>query len=122
LGDIGCICLEFFADSLYINVEEGKRGKGKGERKVFPLTIPLYPCCLNDCNLLKNMNIFSDSASHIIWHLPGYWTLLAQNITDPNLIGQMQKAFTHFVQSGQAWALLIGLGIGYMIRNLTSYG
>ena len=48
--------------------------------------------------------------------------VLAQQITDPNLIGQMQKAFNHFVQSGQVWAMLIGLAIGYMIRNLTSYG
>ncbi|MCX7595114.1 MAG: hypothetical protein N2235_15415 [Fischerella sp.] len=68
------------------------------------------------------MNIFSDSISHLVWHLPGSWMVLAQSITDPNIIGQMQKAFTHFVQSGQALALLIGLGIGYMIRNLTSYG
>lgn len=49
-------------------------------------------------------------------------TIVAQQITDPNLIGQMQKAFNHFVQTGQVWALLIGLCIGYMIRNLTSYG
>lgn len=48
--------------------------------------------------------------------------VLAQQITDPNLIGQIQKAFSHFVQSGQVWAMLIGLAIGYMIRNLTSYG
>ncbi|MBD2772849.1 hypothetical protein [Iningainema tapete] len=49
-------------------------------------------------------------------------TVVAQQITDPNIIGQMQKAFNHFVQTGQVWALLIGLCIGYMIRNLTSYG
>jgi hypothetical protein len=60
--------------------------------------------------------------SQLIWHLPENWTILAQNITDPNIIGQIQKAFMHFVQSGQAWALLIGLAIGYMIRNLTSFG
>lgn len=48
--------------------------------------------------------------------------VLAQQITDPNIVGQMQKAFNHFVQSGQVWAMLIGLAIGYMIRNLTSYG
>lgn len=48
--------------------------------------------------------------------------VVAQNISDPNILGQIQKAFTHFVQTGQAWALLIGLVLGYMIRNLTSYG
>lgn len=54
--------------------------------------------------------------------LPLNSSILAQTINDPNILGQMQKAFTHFVQTGQAWALLIGLFIGYMIRNLTSYG
>lgn len=69
------------------------------------------------------MSLFTDSISHLIfWHSHIHWTVLAQNITDPDILGQMQKAFTHFVQTGQAWALLIGLAIGYMIRNLTSYG
>ena len=68
------------------------------------------------------MNYFSDSISQLVWHLPANVTFLAQNITDPDLIGQIQKAWNHFVQTGQIWALLIGLVIGYMFRNLTSYG
>ncbi|MBW4447590.1 MAG: hypothetical protein KME38_12155 [Spirirestis rafaelensis WJT71-NPBG6] len=58
----------------------------------------------------------------LVWHLPVYSTVLAQNVRDPNIIGQMQTGFNHFIQTGQVWALLIGLVIGYMIRNLTSYG
>lgn len=50
------------------------------------------------------------------------WTLLAQNISDPDLLGQIQKSFNNFVETGQVWALLIGLVVGYLIRNLTSYG
>ncbi|KAF3888811.1 MULTISPECIES: hypothetical protein [Nostocales] len=68
------------------------------------------------------MDIFTDSISHFVWWSSLDWTVLAQTVTDPNILGQMQKAFTHFVQTGQAWALLIGLALGYMIRNLTSYG
>ncbi|WP_392536005.1 hypothetical protein [Nostoc sp. C117] len=60
--------------------------------------------------------------SQLLWHLPVNWTALAQTITDPDLMGQMQKAWNHFIQTGQVWALLIGLVIGYIIRNLTSYG
>ncbi|MDJ0696133.1 hypothetical protein [Mastigocoleus sp. MO_188.B34] len=57
-----------------------------------------------------------------IWHfLLDSW-VVAQNVTDPDVLGQMHKAFTNFVQSGQIWALLIGLAIGYFIRNITSYG
>ena len=58
----------------------------------------------------------------VAWHLPVYSTMIAQIVRDPNLIGQVQTAFNHFIQTGQVWALLIGLVIGYMIRNLTSYG
>ncbi|MBN3910765.1 MAG: hypothetical protein HWQ35_30770 [Nostoc sp. NMS1] len=67
------------------------------------------------------MSHYSDLISQFIWHLPVNWTL-AQTITDPDLMGQFQKSWSHFIQTGQVWALLIGLVIGYMIRNLTSYG
>ncbi|MBN3891888.1 MAG: hypothetical protein HWQ43_22925 [Nostoc sp. JL31] len=68
------------------------------------------------------MSNYSDLTSQFLWNLPVNWTALAQTITDPNVMGQMQKAWSHFIQTGQVWALLIGLVIGYMIRNLTSYG
>ncbi len=68
------------------------------------------------------MNIINDCLTNILGLLPLDSSIIAQTINDPNILGQMQKAFTHFVQTGQAWALLIGLFIGYMIRNLTSYG
>lgn len=60
--------------------------------------------------------------SQLLWDLQNNWTLLAQQINDPNLLGNFQKAFDNFIQSGQGWALLIGLIIGYMIRGFTSYG
>ncbi|MEH1855284.1 MAG: hypothetical protein V7L11_27290 [Nostoc sp.] len=68
------------------------------------------------------MSHYSDLTSQLLWHLPVKLTALAQTITDPNVMGQMQKAWSHFIQTGQVWALLIGLFIGYVIRNLTSYG
>jgi hypothetical protein len=68
------------------------------------------------------MNYYTDLISQLIWHFPVNWTVVAQNITDPNIVGQMQQAFNHFVQTGQVWAMLIGLIIGYVFRNLTTYG
>jgi ABC-type arginine/histidine transport system permease subunit len=68
------------------------------------------------------MSDYSDLISQFLWHLPVNWTALAQTITDPDLMGQIQKSWSHFIQTGQVWALLIGLVIGYIIRNLTSYG
>ncbi|MBD2354297.1 hypothetical protein H6G41_06585 [Tolypothrix sp. FACHB-123] len=67
------------------------------------------------------MNYFSDALSELFWHSP-VTSWLAQTINDPNVIGQMQSGWNHFVKTGQIWALLIGLIIGYLIRNLTSYG
>ncbi|MCC5637924.1 hypothetical protein LC593_19200 [Nostoc sp. CHAB 5844] len=68
------------------------------------------------------MNYLSDYMFQLFWHLPMNAMVLAQQITDPNLIGQVQKAWNHFIQTGQIWALLIGLVIGWLFRNLTSYG
>jgi len=68
------------------------------------------------------MNNALDTMYQLAGHLPVYSTTIAQTVKDPDIIGQMQTAFNHFIQTGQVWALLIGLVIGYMIRNLTSYG
>ncbi|HEY9702643.1 MAG TPA: hypothetical protein V6C58_09365, partial [Allocoleopsis sp.] len=48
--------------------------------------------------------------------------ILAQgtNIKDPDILGQIQKAFKTFIDSGQVYALLIGLFIGYYFRSFTS--
>jgi hypothetical protein len=49
--------------------------------------------------------------------------ILAQNkrIEDINILADIQKSFDKFVSSGQVWALIIGIVIGYMFRSLTSY-
>jgi hypothetical protein len=53
--------------------------------------------------------------------LPQNTVILAQMVEDPDVLGQMQKAWNNFVETGQVWALLIGIFIGYMFRSLTSY-
>ncbi len=68
------------------------------------------------------MNYLSDLIFQAVWNVPINLTVLGQNVTDPNVVGQMQKVWNHFVQSGQIWALLIGLVVGYIFRNLTKYG
>ncbi|TVP63542.1 MAG: hypothetical protein EA343_07455 [Nodularia sp. (in: Bacteria)] len=68
------------------------------------------------------MNYFSGVISQFVWQLPVNLTMLAQNINDPDILGQMQQAWNNFVLTGQVWALLIGLVIGYILRGLTSYG
>ena len=40
---------------------------------------------------------------------------------DVDVIAQMQDAFHNFIESGQVWALLIGLVLGYIFRSFTAY-
>jgi hypothetical protein len=44
--------------------------------------------------------------------------VVAQNVQDPDVLGNMQKSFNNFVQTGQMWALLIGLFVGYGFKSL----
>jgi len=53
-------------------------------------------------------------------HVPSGTPLIAQQFED-NFLNNFQGTFNNFVESGQVWALLLGLIIGYMICSLTSY-
>jgi hypothetical protein len=46
--------------------------------------------------------------------------VLAQQF-DQDILGDLANAWNNFVQSGQIWALIIGIIIGYLIRGLTTY-
>lgn len=44
--------------------------------------------------------------------------ILAQSF-DQDVLGDIKSGFTNFVETGQVWALLIGLVLGFVIRGLT---
>lgn len=46
--------------------------------------------------------------------------LLAQTISDPDILGQIQAAFQNFIESGQVWAMALGIVLGFAIRSLTA--
>lgn len=48
-------------------------------------------------------------------------TFFAQNFRQFDLMADMQKAFENFIESGQVWALLIGIFFGYLFKGFTSY-
>ena len=48
-------------------------------------------------------------------------TIFAQTIEDADILGNMEDAWYNFIDSGQVWALLVGLFIGYSFKALTSY-
>jgi hypothetical protein len=37
-----------------------------------------------------------------------------------DVLGDIRKGWNNFVESGQVWALLIGLVAGYMLKSITS--
>ncbi len=45
--------------------------------------------------------------------------ILAQAIEDPDILGQIQEAWRKFIDSGQVWAMLIGVFFGYTFKGFT---
>ena len=43
------------------------------------------------------------------------------DIAQIDIIADMQEAFNYFIQSGQVWALAIGVVLGYLFRTFTAY-
>lgn len=77
---------------------------------------------------IAQVNSFVNSFSHsydpvfqLLLKLPINWAIVAQTLKQTDLVGDVQKAFDHFVQTGQIWALLTGLIVGYLFRSITSY-
>lgn len=46
------------------------------------------------------------------------WVVLAQEIRDPDVLGQIQNALKTFIESGQVWALIIGCVLGFGFRSM----
>ncbi len=49
------------------------------------------------------------------------WQVFAQLQTDTNIFSNFGKSWDHFVKTGQLWALLIGIVIGYLFKSFTSF-
>lgn len=64
------------------------------------------------------LHIILDFSHHSLSSLV---TVLAQAIEDPDILGQMQDAWNNFIETGQVWALLIGVFFGYLFKSLTGY-
>lgn len=47
--------------------------------------------------------------------------VLAQQ-TDADLVADFKEAFNNFIESGQVWAFILGIIIGYLLRKFTTYG
>jgi hypothetical protein len=48
-------------------------------------------------------------------------TVMAKIDKEVDVLAQMQDAYNNFIESGQVWALLIGLMLGYIFRSFTGF-
>lgn len=65
---------------------------------------------------------WSDVLQTVHWTAPHDWVVLAQQFKETDLGTDISKSWNHFVKTGQVWAFLIGIIIGYMMKTFTSYG
>ncbi len=70
-------------------------------------------------NFLVGSNSWPDSLDFLIGSSSIHWSVLAQTFDDVDILADLQKAFSGFIESGQVWALLIGLIIGYFLKGIT---
>jgi hypothetical protein len=70
---------------------------------------------------LSHGTLCSEMARSLQTHMP-LDHLVLQQIPQTDLVGDVQRAFNNFVKTGQAWAFLIGLVFGYMLKSFTSFG
>lgn len=67
-------------------------------------------------------NVIPDGETwQLLWHPHLDGSLLAQQF-ETDVFANTRSAFDNFVKSGQLWAFVIGLVIGYLVRSFTSYG
>jgi hypothetical protein len=71
--------------------------------------------------LLNHISPWHSALGGLSHQLSVDWLVLAQEVRDPDVIGQMVSAWNHFVKTGQIWALLIGVIVGYVFRSFTSF-
>ncbi|MGE5657873.1 MAG: hypothetical protein ACM37W_14805 [Actinomycetota bacterium] len=44
--------------------------------------------------------------------------VLAQNLDNVDILRDTQRTWSHFVKSGQIWALLIGIPVGWWLKSI----
>jgi hypothetical protein len=58
----------------------------------------------------------------LVAKIPFDWMIFFLQVKETDLWGDVQRAWAHFVKTGQLWAFLIGLFVGYGIKAFTSFG
>jgi hypothetical protein len=70
---------------------------------------------------LSSISHWSETLGSLNNHLSMDWLVLAQQASDTDLMANVQNSWNNFIKTGQVWALLIGIAIGYIFRGMTSF-
>ncbi len=70
---------------------------------------------------LADISSWGDFHQGLLWHSSFDWSVLAQSF-DTDVFKNTRTILNNFVKSGQLWAFLGGLVVGYILRSATSYG
>jgi hypothetical protein len=84
---------------------------------------------------IQNIDVLSSTASHvssiathsIATHsiaalMPHDGHIILAQQFQQDILGDLTKAFNHFVKTGQLWAMVIGFILGFVFKSITSYG
>jgi hypothetical protein len=70
---------------------------------------------LSAIDISSNLHLnIADLHSHI------NMDLLAQQYKPTDITGDVGKGWSNFVKTGQIWALIIGVAVGYLFRSITN--
>lgn len=57
-----------------------------------------------------------------LYGMGGFLSVILAQQTNADLVANVKTAFANFVESGQVWAFILGIILGYIIRQITTYG
>jgi hypothetical protein len=89
-----------------------------------PLTVKaiLHPVVIEVDSSPALASMTSSQSLMAVEAQPVIATVLAQGKEfDQDVLGDMARLWNTFIETGQVWALLIGLVLGYAIRGITTY-
>lgn len=70
---------------------------------------------------VADISAWGDLQQGWLWHSSFDWSVLAQAF-DTDVFKGTRTILNNFIKTGQLWAFLAGIVVGYIIRSATSYG
>jgi hypothetical protein len=72
--------------------------------------------------LADNINHWNQALGGLNPQFQVDWLFFAQDVSNtPDILANIQNAWSKFVSTGQIWAMLIGIFFGYLFKSMTSF-